>query len=99
MKSKVVAYLLWFFLGGLGFHRFYLNKIGTGILWFLTIGLLGIGWFIDLFTLGGQVDEYNLTHWGRIENGSQSHSQPNVTVNVVQGVPQNEAIVSTDEKL
>lgn len=29
-KSKLVAYLLWFFLGGLGVHRFYLGAIKTG---------------------------------------------------------------------
>lgn len=30
-KSKLVAYLLWFFLGGFGVHRFYLGRIKTGI--------------------------------------------------------------------
>ena len=59
MKSKSVAYLLWFFFGILGVHYFYLGKIGKGVLWLLTAGLLGIGWVIDLFTLGGQVDQIN----------------------------------------
>ena len=61
MKSKVTAYLLWFFLGGIGAHKFYLNKPGMGILYILTFGLLGIGWLVDLFTLGRQVDQYNQT--------------------------------------
>ena len=57
MKSKGIAYLLWLIsiFGWLGFHRFYLGKIGTGILWIITGGVLGIGSLIDLFTLGGQV--------------------------------------------
>lgn len=61
MKSKSAAYLLWFLsiFGWLGFHRFYLGKVGTGILWIFTIGCLGIGSLIDLFTLGGQVEQYN----------------------------------------
>ena len=61
MKSKGVAYLLWLLgiFGVLGFHRFYIGKIGTGILWFFTGGVLGIGALIDLFTLGGQVEQYN----------------------------------------
>lgn len=59
MKSKGVAYLLWFFLGMFSAHKFYLGKIGIGILYLLTGQLLGIGLLIDLFTLGSQVDHYN----------------------------------------
>jgi TM2 domain-containing membrane protein YozV len=63
MKSKGTAYLLWVFLGPFGAHRFYLEKIGTGILYLLTFGIFGIGWLIDLFTLGTQVDAYNALHF------------------------------------
>lgn len=61
MKSKGTAYLLWAvgLLGILGLHRFYLGKIGTGIIWILTVGVGGVGAVIDLFTLGGQVEAYN----------------------------------------
>lgn len=61
MKSKGIAYVLWLIsgFGWLGFHRFYIGKIGTGIIWIFTCGVFGIGAMIDLFTLGGQVDQYN----------------------------------------
>jgi len=41
-KSNVVAFLLCFFLGVLGIHRFYVGKIGAGILQIITLGGLGI---------------------------------------------------------
>ncbi len=47
-KSKMVALLLLLFLGGFGAHRFYVGKMGTGILYLFTGGLLGIGWLVDL---------------------------------------------------
>lgn len=62
MKSTLTAYLLWFFLGLLGAHKFYLGKTGMGILYIFTGGLFGIGMLIDLFTLAGQVNTYNSTH-------------------------------------
>jgi tetratricopeptide (TPR) repeat protein len=61
MKSKGTAYLLWLIsiFGWLGFQHFYLGKIFKGIIWILTGGVFGIGSLIDLFTLGGQVENYN----------------------------------------
>lgn len=50
-KSKTTAGLLCFFLGELGIHRFYVGKVGTGILWLCTAGLFGIGWLIDLIMI------------------------------------------------
>ena len=47
---KVIGYLLWIF-GFLGAHRFYSGKPVTGTIWFFTLGLLGIGWLIDLFLI------------------------------------------------
>lgn len=55
-----VAWLLLTFLGVFGAHRFYLGKWGTGLLYLLTLGLLGIGLLYDLWTLNSQVSEANL---------------------------------------
>jgi len=48
--SKVIGYALWIF-GFTGSHRFYYGKPVTGTIWFFTLGLLGIGWLIDLFLI------------------------------------------------
>ena len=50
-KSKVAAALLSFFLGWLGVHRFYVGKVGTGILWLFTGGLFGIGNLVDFIMI------------------------------------------------
>jgi TM2 domain-containing membrane protein YozV len=61
MNKISTSYLLWMlgFLGFSGVHRLYNRKIFTGLLWFFTFGLFGIGQFIDLFIIPGMVDEYN----------------------------------------
>lgn len=50
-KKRLPALLLCFFFGGLGIHRFYVGKIGTGVLWLLTLGILGIGTLIDFIMI------------------------------------------------
>ncbi|SHF42129.1 TM2 domain-containing membrane protein YozV [Modicisalibacter ilicicola DSM 19980] len=50
--SMWVGYLLWI-VGFTGSHRFYYGKPVTGTIWFFTLGLLGIGWLIDLFLIPG----------------------------------------------
>ena len=42
-KEAGIAYLLWFFLGGLGVHKFYLNKIGIGLLYLFVSTTFWIG--------------------------------------------------------
>ncbi|NME69417.1 TM2 domain-containing protein [Flammeovirga aprica] len=59
MKSSLVAYILWAFFGVLGIHRFYLGKSFSGILYLLTGGFFLVGWMIDLFLVGGMVDDAN----------------------------------------
>ena len=48
--SLIVGYVLWIF-GFLGSHRFYFGKPISGTIYLLTLGLLGIGWIIDLFLM------------------------------------------------
>lgn len=48
--SKLVGYALWVF-GFTGSHRFYYGRPVSGTIWFFTLGLLGIGWLIDLFLI------------------------------------------------
>ena len=50
-KSRLVALLLCFFLGYLGVHRFYVGKVGTGVLMIFTLGGLGIWYLIDLIMI------------------------------------------------
>jgi TM2 domain-containing membrane protein YozV len=47
---KSIGYLLWIF-GFTGSHRFYYGRPVTGTIWFFTLGLLFVGWIIDLFLI------------------------------------------------
>jgi TM2 domain-containing membrane protein YozV len=50
--SKLVGYVLWIF-GFMGAHRFYFGKPLSGTLYFFTLGLLFVGWIVDLFLIPG----------------------------------------------
>jgi len=50
-KNKWVALVLCFFFGAIGVHRFYEGKIGSGVLYFFTLGLFGIGVLIDFIII------------------------------------------------
>ena len=95
MKSKLIAYLLWFFLGIFSAHRFYLGHVGIGIFYLITGQLFGIGWIIDLFILSGLVDKYNLMYGFSRPNNTGSISQ-NVNVNV--NVPSHTDLSESTEK-
>ena len=55
-KSTFTAYVLWFFLG---FHYLYLGKWGTQLIYWVTLGGLGIWILIDIFRIPGMVKGYN----------------------------------------
>jgi len=57
--SLVIGYLLWLF-GFLGAHRFYYGRPVTGTIWLCTLGLLGIGWLVDLFLIPAMDREADL---------------------------------------
>lgn len=57
--SVVFGYLLWIF-GFTGSHRFYYGKTVSGIIYFFTLGLLGIGWLIDFFLIPGMDKDADL---------------------------------------
>ena len=62
MAKRETAYLLWvlgFFSFG-GFHRFYLGKPVSGLIYLCTFGLFGVGHIIDAFLIPRMVDEKNL---------------------------------------
>jgi TM2 domain-containing membrane protein YozV len=66
-KRILPAALLCFFVGWLGIHRFYVGKIGTGILMILTFGGLGIWTLVDfiLIVVGAFKDKagHKITLW------------------------------------
>ncbi len=57
--SKTIGYILWIF-GFTGSHRFYYGKPVSGTIYLLTLGLLGIGWLIDLFLIPAMDREADL---------------------------------------
>jgi TM2 domain-containing membrane protein YozV len=66
-KRILPAFLLCMFLGFLGAHRFYVGKIGTGILMLFTGGVFGVLWLIDfiMIIVGAFTDKAGnkLTEW------------------------------------
>ncbi len=57
--SKLMGYLLWIF-GFTGAHRFYFGRPISGTIYFFTLGLLLIGWIVDLFLIPGMDREADI---------------------------------------
>ena len=62
MRSVSTAYVLWLLglVGLCGLHRFYAGKPVTGVVWLLTVGLLGLGQLVDLFLIPSMIELANL---------------------------------------
>ena len=54
-----IAWVLLVFLGAFGFHRMYMGKWLSGIIYLLTGGIFGLGYLYDFWTLNGQITEIN----------------------------------------
>lgn len=50
-KSRLATLLLCLFLGGIGVHRFYVGKVGTGVAMIFTLGGLGIWVLVDFIMI------------------------------------------------
>jgi TM2 domain-containing membrane protein YozV len=59
--SLVIGYLLWIF-GFMGAHRFYYGKPISGTIYFFTLGLCFIGWFVDLFLIPAMDREAEISY-------------------------------------
>lgn len=78
------AYLLWFPLGFLGFHHFYLNRRGWGLLYMYTFGFLGIGWLVDLCRMRTLVENCNRDIDERVHLTGNNIGIPNPSFNIGQ---------------
>jgi len=57
--SKTIGYILWIF-GFIGSHRFYYGRPISGTIYFFTLGLLFVGWLVDLFLIPSMDREASL---------------------------------------
>lgn len=85
-KKVGTAYILFFvsIFGIAGLHRFYLGKIGTGVLYLFTWGFFGFGLIYDLFTLPNQVKMANLLNQPMMNQSQHQNVIVNVTAPVAQ---------------
>lgn len=84
-KSLGIAYLLWFFIGGFGAHRFYLARTQSAVIMLIIlilslllsvvgIGLLGfvvigIWWLVDLFLIPSMTSSFNVQLINALKRG------------------------------
>lgn len=65
--SLVMGYIMWLF-GFMGAHRFYYGKPISGTIWFFTLGLLFIGWIVDLFLIPSMDEEADIKYTAGIKD-------------------------------
>ena len=114
MYSVGLAYLLWLIsgCGALGFHRFYLGKFPTGLLWMFTGGLGMVGSIYDFFTLPSQVREANIRNaiylnqrrntaqgWRYVQDGQFSirDNKDSIERTILRMAKQNKGIITVSE--
>ena len=59
--NLAIGYVLWIF-GFMGAHRFYYGKPISGTIYFFTLGLLFVGWIIDLFLIPAMDREAEISY-------------------------------------
>jgi len=59
-RNKWVSFWLCFFFGWLGIHKFYEGKPVMGLLYLFTLGLLGIGWIVDIVLIARKPNPYQV---------------------------------------
>ncbi|HEY9383487.1 MAG TPA: TM2 domain-containing protein [Gemmatimonadales bacterium] len=79
-KSRAVALALCIPLGVFGAHRFYVGKIGTGLLQLCTLGGMGLWWLYDLITIASgefrDVDGLRVRQWDPEDGAALAHGVP-----------------------
>lgn len=75
-KSKTLAYILWFFLGVLGAHRFYAGDTIRAIFMLITLGGIGIWALIDVFFIGSRIEQKNNIIEAQIMSDIQKLEKP-----------------------
>src|SRR5437773_6275634 len=76
-RSRGVAFLLSFFGGIFGLHRFYVDKPRTAIAMLVTFGGIGVWYLYDLVLLAAgefrDSEDLALRHWGVAESSYEQH--------------------------
>lgn len=103
-KNKTLLLIFSILFGYLGIHRFYVGKIGTGILWLFTFGLFGLGWIIDVILIAsGDFKDCNglyIRNWSKtyIPIVSEAKKEETENVSAGQSVPQKSSAIKKIEK-
>ena len=89
-KSRTLSLALCVTLGVFGAHRFYVGKIGTGILQLCTIGGLGLWWLYDLITIAAgefrDVDGRRVSLWDPADAVAAQHGVPHELLDEVEAL-------------
>jgi hypothetical protein len=86
-RSRGIALALAAVVGPFGGHRFYVGKIGTGLLQLVTMGGLGIWWLYDfiLVAAGGfrDVEGRRVANWAEDEGGMEAGGLDNEKLEIL----------------